>query len=126
MKTQRKTIAKTVIFELISNSEVALSQIEIQNTVNGLCDRVTIYRVLNRLVDEDSIHKIVTIDGTVKYASCNHEHHSHSHHNHIHFSCEKCLSVTCLDDVNPVFKIPENYKVNEMNFTLTGLCPRCI
>ncbi len=126
MKIQRKTVAKTAILELISNSDVALSQIEIQNTLNGLCDRVTIYRVLDRLVNEDSIHKIATTDGTVKYASCNHKHdHETHHHHHIHFSCEKCLSVTCLDDINPVFNIPENYMVNEMNFTLTGLCPKC-
>ncbi len=128
MKTTRNTTSKTAILELITNSEVALSHIEIQNILNGLCDRVTIYRVLDRLVNEDLVHKIATPDGTVKYASCNHkyENHSHSHHHHVHFNCEKCLAVTCLDNVEPVFKIPENYKVKEMNFTLTGLCPNCI
>ncbi len=126
MKTIRNTASKTAILELITNSEVALSQIEIQNTLNGFCDRVTIYRVLDRLVNEDLVHKIATPDGTIKYASCNHLHeiHTHSHH-HVHFSCEKCLAVTCLENVEPVFKIPENYKVKEMNFTLTGLCPKC-
>lgn len=127
MKTSRNTASKTAILELITNSDVALSQIEIQKTLNGLCDRVTIYRVLDRLVNEDSIHKISTPDGTVKYASCNHNHenHSHSHHHHVHFNCEKCLAVTCLDNVEPVFEVPENYKVKEMNFTLTGICPNC-
>ena len=127
MKTSRKTVAKTTILELITNSNVALSQIDIQNIINGLCDRVTIYRVLDRLINEDVIHKIVTPDGTVKFASCNQQHENHSHsHQHIHFNCEKCLAVTCLENIEPVFKIPDNYKVNEMNFTLTGLCPICI
>lgn len=128
MKTIRNTTSKSAILELITNSEVALSHIEIQNILNGLCDRVTIYRVLDRLVNEDLVHKIATPDGTVKYASCNHKHenHSHSHHHHVHFNCEKCLAVTCLDNVEPSFTIPKNYKVNEMNFTLTGLCPNCI
>ncbi len=126
MKTTRNTASKTAILELITNSDVALSQIEIQNTLNGLCDRVTIYRVLDRLVNEDSIHKIATPDGTVKFASCNHQHDNHSHsHQHIHFNCEKCLAVTCLENVEPVFVIPDNYKVKEMNFTLTGICPNC-
>ena len=127
MKATRNTPSKTAILELITNSSVALSQIEIQNTLNGLCDRVTIYRVLDRLVNEDAIHKIATPDGTVKYASCNHhqsDNHNHSHQ-HVHFNCEKCLEVTCLDHIEPVFKIPENYKVKEMNFTLTGICPNC-
>ena len=127
MKTIRNTASKTAILELITNSDVALSQIEIQNTLNGLCDRVTIYRVLDRLVNEDLIHKIATTDGTIKFASCNHQHDNHSHsHQHIHFSCEKCLAVTCLENIEPVFKIPENYRVKEMNFTLTGLCPKCL
>jgi Fur family ferric uptake transcriptional regulator len=129
MKTTRKTASKTAILDLITASKVALSQIEIQNLTIGLCDRVTIYRVLDRLVNEDLIHKIATPDGTVKYASCNHKHQknseSHNHHNHIHFNCTKCLAVTCLESVVPIFTIPENYIVQEFNFTITGLCPNC-
>ena len=126
MKITRSTTAKTAILNLISSSNVALSHIEIQNLINGLCDRVTIYRILERLVNEDSIHKIATPDGTVKYASCNHSHHeNHSVHNHIHFNCTKCLAVTCLDNVIPNFSISEDYIINEFNFTLTGLCPNC-
>ena len=128
MKTTRNTTAKSAILELIKNSDVALSHIEIQKLIGDLCDRVTIYRVLNRLVKEDVIHKIATPDGTVKYAPCHHHHldnHIHSH-NHVHFSCEKCLSVTCLDSVEPSFKIPDHYVVKEVNFTLSGLCPKCI
>ncbi|WP_026714190.1 Fur family transcriptional regulator [Flavobacterium daejeonense] len=125
MKTTRNTIAKAAILELITHSEVALSHAEIQKLTGDLCDRVTIYRVLDRLVNEDVIHKIATTDGTVKYASCSHSHENHSH-NHVHFSCEKCKSVTCLENVVPMFKLPDNYLIKGVNFTLTGLCPNCI
>ncbi|GEC70866.1 Fur family transcriptional regulator, ferric uptake regulator [Flavobacterium flevense] len=128
MKTTRNTTAKSAILELIKNSEVALSHAEIQKMNQELCDRVTIYRILDRLVNEDVIHKIATPDGTIKYAACNHnphEHHQHIH-NHVHFSCEKCHSVTCLDAVKPSYTIPENYLVKEVNFTLSGLCPACV
>jgi len=108
MKSARNTTAKTEIQELIITSNVALSHSEIQKSLNGLCDRVTIYRVLERLLEEGFIHKIVNVDGVVKYAGCH-----------------KCKSVTCLDDVEPSFKLPKNYKVSEMNFTLSGLCPQC-
>jgi Fur family ferric uptake transcriptional regulator len=127
MKTSRNTTAKTTILKMITQSSVALSQIEIQNSLNDICDRVTIYRVLDRLVNEDMIHKIVTIDGTTKYASCHHSHENEHHiHNHLHFSCEKCLSVTCLDTVKPIYIIADNYLVKEVNFTLSGLCPNCL
>lgn len=124
MKPARSTVAKTEIQQLIISSPVALSHIEIQKTLEGLCDRVTIYRVLDRLLEEGVIHKIVNTDGVVKYAGCHSCTEKH-HHNHIHFSCQKCKSVTCLEGVEPTYKLPKKYKVSEMNFTLSGLCPQC-
>jgi Fur family ferric uptake transcriptional regulator len=126
MKQARNTTAKTEILDLISQSETALSHSEIQSSLDGLCDRVTIYRVLDRLVDEGLVHKVVNTDGGVKYASCHNCETNHNHnHNHIHFSCQKCKSVTCLENVEPSFKLPKKYKVSEVNFTVSGLCPQC-
>lgn len=125
MKQSRNTIAKTEIFNLISRSEVALSHSEIQKSLDGLCDRVTIYRVLERLVEEGLIHKVATIEGVVKYAECHTCSTEEHHHNHIHFSCEQCHTVTCIENVEPVFQIPEKYKVRNVNFTLSGVCPEC-
>lgn len=124
MKSARNSATKTKIQELIVSSSVALSHSDIQKTLKGLCDRVTIYRILNRLLEEGVIHKIVDVDGVVKYAAC-HSCSSNHNHKHIHFSCQKCKSVTCLEDVEPSFKLPKNYMVSEMNFTLSGLCPQC-
>lgn len=125
MKTSRNTTAKKAVLELIMHSDVALSHSEIQKLAGDLCDRVTIYRILDRLVNEDVIHKIATPDGIVKYACCHHDHDKKHTHNHVHFSCEKCLSVTCLDSVKPTFVMPENYLVKQVNFSLSGLCPTC-
>lgn len=127
MKTTRTTIARTTIYDLIKKSDNALSHTDIQKVVGDLCNRVTIYRILDRLIEEGEIHKIVNIDGVIKYAACTHHCESHAphHHNHIHFSCVKCQSVTCLENVEPVFKIPANYIVQEAHFTLSGLCPDC-
>ena len=126
MKQARNTAAKTEILNLISQSDVALSHTEIQTLLDGLCDRVTIYRVLDRLTEEGLIHKVVNIDGGVKYAGCHSCSANHNHkHNHIHFSCQKCKSVTCMEGIEPAFKLPKKYKVHEVNFTVSGLCPQC-
>lgn len=68
MKTTRNTTAKTAVLEVFENSKTALSHTEIQKQLNDVCDRVTIYRILDRLVNDDIIHKISNLDGTVKYA----------------------------------------------------------
>jgi Fur family transcriptional regulator, ferric uptake regulator len=124
MKSSRNTTAKTEIKELIVSSSVAMSHSEIQMALGAICDRVTIYRVLERLLEDGTIHKIVNLEGVVKYAGCHSCSEKHNH-NHIHFSCQKCKSVTCLENVEPSYKLPKNYKVSEMNFTLSGLCPQC-
>lgn len=125
MKTTRNTTAKSVILNLLTQSKVALSHAEIQTLTDGICDRVTIYRVLDRLVNEDLIHKIVNLEGTIKYANCSQCQGTHSH-NHVHFSCQKCQLVTCLEDVKPSFTMPKNYQIKEINFTISGICPNCI
>lgn len=126
MKITRTTHSKSIIIDLIENSSVALSQSEIQLGINGICDRVTTYRVLERLLVEGKVHKIVNVDGVIKYANCHKCFDKTTHsHNHAHFSCEKCKSVTCLIDVKPVFNLPDQYIVKEINFTLSGLCPQC-
>lgn len=125
MKKSRNTVAKTRIINTITDSKTALSHSEIHELLDGFCDRVTIYRVLDRLIAEDLIHKIVTIDGTVKYAACHDCSSVEHHHNHIHFSCEQCHTVTCIEEVEPSFKLPEKYKVHNVNFTVSGVCPEC-
>lgn len=125
MKKSRNTVAKTKIINLIADSETALSHSEIQELLDIACDRVTIYRVLDRLIEENLIHKIVTVDGVIKYAACHDCSSVMHHHNHIHFSCEQCQTVTCIEEVEPTFKLPERYKVHSVNFTVSGLCKNC-
>lgn len=125
MKQRRNTVAKTEILNLLSHSKSALSHAEIKTALGGLCDRVTIYRVLDRLTEEGLIHKIATLDGVVKYAECHTCSVNEHHHNHIHFSCEQCHTVTCIENIEPVFKIPREYKVHNVNFTVSGICPEC-
>ncbi len=125
MKQTRNTLARTTILNLINDSSVALSQPAIQHQLNGLCDRVTIYRVLERLCEEGLIHKIVNVNGVVNYATC-HSSCSHVHsHEHIHFSCRVCESLTCLDETIPTFKLPVGFLSEETFFTVSGVCKNC-
>jgi Fur family ferric uptake transcriptional regulator len=129
MKQVRNTPTKQFILGLISDAGRALSQSEIQEQTEGVCDRVTVYRVLDRLENEGDIHRVVHLDGVVRFAKCNTcegdgQEHVHAHH-HVHFHCTECNAVTCLESVIPEFKLPRNYKVSETNFSLSGICPQC-
>lgn len=109
---------------MLQASEVALSHSEIEAAIDIEVNRVTIYRILERLVEEGSIHKVVNTDGAMKFALCHNCSVTH-HHNHIHFSCIECKEVTCLEDVVPSFKLSKQYEVIDVNFMLSGRCPDC-
>jgi len=122
----RNTQAKRAIEDLIGTSKQALSHHDLQEKLGDLCNRVTIYRVLSRLIDDGVIHKMVDMDGVVKYAPCHDCEDDHSHsHSHVHFSCTKCQTVSCLEEIQPEFKLPKAYKIEEVNFTISGVCPNC-
>ena len=120
----RNTNAKTQILSFIQNAKKAVSHAEIHHSLGDICDRVTVYRVLERLVKEDSIHKIVNTDGVLNYASC-HSCSTVHNHNHVHFSCEKCKSITCLEKIEFDINLPKNYSFSEAFFTIKGICSSC-
>ena len=117
-------MAKTAVLNLIEQSKIGLAHTDIQQALGALCNRVTIYRVLDRLVIEDKIHKVVDTDGVAKFLACNHCHETHDHQ-HLHFSCINCGNVTCLYNVVPKFNLPALYTINEVNFTVSGVCNKC-
>ena len=125
-KQVRSTAAKQHIREILTKSGTAMSQPEILEHSEGVCDRVTIYRVLDRLLHEGEIHRTVGMDGITRYASCRQCDHDHGHqHDHLHFSCEVCGEVTCLEKVIPVLKLPRGYQAREASYMISGICPDC-
>ncbi|WP_109832199.1 Fur family transcriptional regulator [Reichenbachiella versicolor] len=121
----RNSKSKTAIVELLEQSEGALSHKDIQTQLKDLCDRVTVYRVLDRLVNEGRVHKVIDFDGVMRFAACHHcGDHEHSH-NHVHFSCESCNKVFCLDTVKPQVDLPDGYQVKDSLHVVSGVCAQC-
>ena len=125
MSSKRNTVAKAAIKDLLSNTDQALSQGDLQGELGDLCNRVTIYRILDRLVDEGFAHRVMDVSGVARYAACSHDCGAKHQHDHVHFSCEICGQVTCLEEVKPEFTLPKSYQVKEIQFTLKGVCGDC-
>lgn len=125
MKQVRNTQAKTEIIAIIEESDTALSHSDIQEKLDSLCNRVTIYRVLDRLEEEGKIHKFVNVDGVVNFAKCTNCATVH-HHNHVHFNCERCKAVTCIHNAFPDIPLPTNYIIHQYNLVVSGICANCL
>lgn len=122
MKSSRNTQTTQVILKLLEESELALSHHEIHSLIGLKCDRVTVYRILNKLVEKKLAHRITGIDRTIKYSSCRK---CSAVHQHLHFRCEHCHSIIHLEQKEPSFRLPKNYTIKEINFTITGICKNC-
>lgn len=126
MSITRNTKAKQAVLEELEKSPYALSQPDIFDRLKGTCDRVTVYRILDRLVGENRIHKVVNVDGIINYALCNDCDSNETHsHDHLHFSCTQCKHIECLEEQQIIIDLPKDYQIKEIFLTISGVCPRC-
>ncbi len=124
----RQTQSRALILKVFLEREMAMSEREIEETMGGACDRVTIYRTLATFLEKGVVHKVLDDQGAMKYALCDpqcHDGKTHQH-NHVHFKCSVCRQTMCLDQVPiPELSLPNGYALNEVNVLLQGTCPKC-
>lgn len=86
---------------------------------NSKIGLTTIYRILNNLVEEGKINKIITPD--------QHSHFDYNRINHIHFICNKCFHIYDIDEnefSELEFKFMKN-NYNIKNISIQGICENC-
>jgi Fur family ferric uptake transcriptional regulator len=106
----------------------ALSHHEIERRLNrdlGI-DRVTVYRVLEWLVERGLAHRISGDDRVWRFNAADGEP-AHSY-GHAHFKCNGCGEVICLDEVRAARRVPlpAGYRSQEVELTVKGLCAECV
>lgn len=121
---ERSSAVRNQILKILSERKEALAHKDFQAILKDSCDRVTIYRALDKLHEEGKIHKITGIEGVVQYALCKQCMDKHRH-DHIHFNCVKCQKVSCIENSEPTIHLPKDYQVQEIQCIVTGICPDC-
>ncbi|MFO1318839.1 MAG: transcriptional repressor [Burkholderiales bacterium] len=122
---ERVTNARIEILATLLKAEQALSHSEIEGRLtqaNGI-DRVTVYRVLDWLTEQNLAHKIPGDDRIWRFNVVG----AGNAHNHAHFKCTCCNRVICLDDLGRGWTptLPAGYTPQEIDLTIKGLCDEC-
>ncbi|MFM2385334.1 MAG: hypothetical protein RL660_91 [Bacteroidota bacterium] len=126
MNKSRNTIAKTQIKKILDEANIAYSRQELQDLLSGVCDRVTVYRVLDRLEASNEVHRVVTPEGVIKYASCVRCDHSATQvHNHYHCCCSICGKVECMYNYVVTLPVVEHCEITFANLAVTSVCSSC-
>lgn len=126
----RFTQAREEILRIFQDRGGALSQREIEHTLVGTYDRVTVYRTLSSFQEKGLVHRVLDDSGVMKFAlcpdGCDHSE-GERQHDHVHFKCTQCDQVRCLEGVAlPVMPhLPAGYVLEDTHVLLQGRCPDC-
>ena len=102
----------------------ALSHHEIEKSLVklGPADRVTLYRVLDWLVDKGLAHRVAGADRAWRYSVV-----SETHRDHAHFQCNRCGKLLCLDELpKQSVRLPAGFRSERVEVTVQGRCPQCV
>ena len=118
-----------VLAELIGAAE-ALSHLEVQRRLEQApaaepIDRVTLYRVLEWLVDIDLAHRVSGPDRVFRYSA-----RSGGHVLHGHFRCASCQRMFCLEEAPGMDRLigamlPAGFTGEQVELTVSGRCGHC-
>jgi Fur family ferric uptake transcriptional regulator len=123
----RVTKARTTVLAFLLQQRTAVSHQQIFCTQNGVAslDRVTLYRVLDWLIAQTLVHKVIGADRVWRFRA---NHGQLKHEQHAHFKCNQCATVICLHDVlakKQALTLPDGYQGLEVELIVKGLCATC-
>lgn len=123
----RVTPARVRVLAALGGAKGPLSHGEIEDLLRQQAlpemDRVTLYRVLEWLVESGLAHRATNARGifcfTLARTSVEHE-------RHMHFRCTECGKVVCLDEPPPPPpKLPAGFHLSSVALDIRGECPEC-
>jgi Fur family ferric uptake transcriptional regulator len=121
----RPTPARCRVLAVLMQAEHVLTHQEVAERLGkrGAVDRVTLYRVLEWLVEARLAHRVASDDRVWRFGFAG----VTLHHQHAHFNCQRCGQVFCLNEVSTVLAVnlPPRYQSQTVELTVKGLCARC-
>ena len=121
----RKTKTVKIILEVFYKNDEAISVVDLANQFKDKMDKVTVYRILDRLEDSGILHSFMGKDGLKRYARSNDEDLSLNNTEiHPHFLCNECGNSSCLPIKVSVPSISD-YLIESAEQLLIGKCKDC-
>lgn len=121
----RSTGARLSVLNVLISAKTALSHAEIIERLSDdyHYDRVTIYRVLEWLIDAHLIHRVPSDDRMLKFQVLL----SKTSHQHAHLHCIKCHKIVCMDEIQPSLpnQITTQFQIESIDMIIKGRCSSC-
>ncbi len=121
----RRTSARARVLGLLRSLDAPASHAELETDLDDRVDRVTLYRVLDSLVEAGLAHRTVAADRVTRYASAGRRGTADDHGAHGHFHCTDCGRVYCVEVPPPARGLPRGFVVESASLNYTGRCATC-
>jgi Fur family ferric uptake transcriptional regulator len=118
----RVTGARVRVLELLRAARSALSHAEVEEAARDLVvDRVTIYRVLEWLVEQGLAHRIAGPDRVWRFTAG-----ANLSGSHAHVHCTHCGRTVCMGEIaTPALRLPKGFRLDSVELKVNGLCAAC-
>lgn len=127
MAKTKPLAARDPIYGALRSAEGPLTAYQVLDAVRaqGISAPPTVYRALNRLVEEGLAHRVESINA---YVACSHSHHDDEAA--IFAICDDCGVVTEIDDEGAISKLRHTaessaFVIQNVAIEIRGLCGEC-
>ena len=124
-----KTTNRLRVLEIVGNSSYPLSAHEIYKTLSRTHDinRVTVYRILDLLVEKKLAERLSADDRSFRYGLAPNENHSP----HPHFYCIHCRNMECLSPESMELNLYDLERtfpglIQKTEIRFDGICKNCL
>ncbi len=124
MGITRQTKQVKTLITVFNKEKRAISVVDLVKSLSSEMNKTTVYRILDKLMDDGVVHSFIGKGGLKWYAKC--QNCSCDTHNdvHPHFQCKVCGKVECLTtkfSLTPV----NGYEVDSISLLMVGSCNDC-
>ena len=121
------TKQKDIILRVIKEQQHEFTIKEIYNNLKHVAGLTTIYRFVDKLVEDGRLDKYIGKDNTTYY----HYLEKCDEHNHFYLKCELCgdmihIDCDCIEDLSNHIMKNHKFKLNKEHIIINGFCEKCV
>ncbi len=126
MKEIYKTKQREIILDIIKKQKHEFTIKDIYESISDKVGLTTIYRLVDKLVEENKLNKTIGNDNMTYYQyleDCNHS-------NHFYLKCDNCgalihIDCDCIENLTSHIYNDHKFIPNKEHIIINGICKKC-
>lgn len=126
-RCEYNTKQKEIIFDVIKKQKHEFTIKDIYNEISDRTGLTTIYRLVDKLVEDGILNKNISIENITYYyylGDCNKD-------NHFYLKCDKCgnmshIDCDCIGNISSHILKKHGFRPSKKKIIINGTCEKCL